>query len=225
MTHLDTELSTLKLSIIEMWNLVIGQLTKSNEALEKFDKDLANEVLSNEKRVDAFELKLNMDCENILALFNPLANDLRLVLAVLRINYDLERIGDYAKSIARMVSEMNKPFDEELIKKTKVLEMYTLSTKMLTIALESFENEDNQITRKIFKKDDELDKTNHNATEIITKLIKKHPSETQNCLNLFLTMRRLERVGDQSKNIAEEIIFYIEAKVLRHKKKKEKLEE
>jgi len=225
MTHLDTELSSLKSNIIEMWNLVIIQLTKSNEALEKFDIELANEVLANEKRIDAFELKLNMDCENILALFNPVANDLRLVLAVLRINYDLERIGDYAKSIARMVSEMKKPFDDELIKKTRVLEMYAVSTKMLTIALESFENEDNQITRKIFKKDDELDKTNNNAIEIITKLIKKHPSETHNCLNLFLTIRRLERVGDQTKNIAEEIIFYIEAKVLRHKKKKEKLEE
>jgi phosphate transport system protein len=225
MTHLDTELKNLKASTIEMWELVINQLNKSNEALQNHDKELANEVLVNEKRVDAFELKLNMDCENILALFNPVANDLRLVLAVLRINSDLERIGDYTKSIAKIINDMDKPFDEELVKKTHIFEMYKVATNMLNLALESFEKEDNQITRKIFKKDDELDKVNDNAIDIISKLIKKHPEETVNCLYLFTTIKRIERVGDQTKNIAEEIIFYIEAKVLRHKKKKEKLEE
>ena len=97
MTHLDTELKELKASLIDMWQLVLNQLAHSREAMEKLDKELANQVLANEKRVDAFELKINMDCENILALFNPVANDLRFVLAALRINSDLERIGDYAK--------------------------------------------------------------------------------------------------------------------------------
>jgi phosphate transport system protein len=225
MTHLDTELKELKASIVEMWVLVIKQLENSRDAMEKLDKELANQVLANEKRVDAFELKINMDCENILALFNPVANDLRFVLAVLRINSDLERIGDYAKSIAKITNELDKPYESVLIEKTRIFEMYNVALNMLEIALESFEKEDNQITRKIFAKDDELDKVNKNATEIISKLIKKHPSETINCLNLFTTIRRVERVGDQTKNIAEEIIFYIEAKVLRHKKKKEKLEE
>ena len=195
------------------------------EAIEKNDKDLANQVIANEKRVDAFELKINMDCENILALFNPLANDLRLVLAILRINSDMERIGDYAKSIAKITNEMDKPFDEALIAKIRIYEMFDIAMNMLSIALESFDKEDNQITRKIFKKDDELDKIHNNSTEIIAKLIKKYPAETTNCLNLFTVIKKVERMGDQTKNIAEEIIFYIEAKVLRHKKKKEKLEE
>jgi phosphate transport system protein len=225
MTHLDTEITDLKASLIEMWRLVLIQLNNSREAIEKFDKNIAKEVFVNEKLVDAFELKINMDCENILALFNPVANDLRLVLAVLRINSDLERVGDYARSLARMVYDAEKPYEDELIKKTKILEMFDVGINMLTCTLESFENENNKFARTVFKTDDELDKTNKNSTEIIAKLIKKHPSLTINCLHLYTAIRRIERIGDQTKNIAEEIVFYLEAKVLRHKKKKEKLEE
>jgi phosphate uptake regulator len=124
MTHLDTELKELKESIVDMWELVINQISKTHKAIADFDKDMAHEVAANEKRVDAFELKINMDCENILALFSPVANDLRLVLAVLKINYNLERIGDYANSIARLVSDSDKAFDKESLKETRINEMF-----------------------------------------------------------------------------------------------------
>ena len=103
MTHLTSELTYLKSTLIEMWNLVIDQIVESSEVLHKNDKELGSEVLTNEKRVDAYELKINMDCENILALQTPVANDLRFILAVLKITYNLERIGDYAKSIVKFV--------------------------------------------------------------------------------------------------------------------------
>jgi phosphate transport system protein len=225
MTHLETELKQLKSDILEMWTHVINQLSKSSEVLKNFDKELACEVIAGEKQVDAFELKINMDCENILALFNPLASDLRLVLAVMRMNYDLERIGDYAKSIVKTVVGSDKPFNEELLKKTQVPEMFDVAIGMLTIALESFESEEHKNIKKIFKNDVSLDQVNKNADEIIAKLIRKNPEEIINCLHLHSTIRKLERVGDQTKNIAEEIVFYIDAKVIRHKKKKEKLEE
>jgi len=129
MTHLDLELKQLRSDIIEMWNLVITQLYKSQEAFERFDKDLAHEVNSNEKRVDAFELKVSMDCENILALLNPVANDLRFVLAVLAINFDLERIGDYARSIAKIVAESKSEFSKDSIEKSKIPDMYAVAIK------------------------------------------------------------------------------------------------
>jgi len=225
MTHLETELKHLKSDILEMWTLVINQLSKSREVLANFDKELACEVMAGEKQVDAFELKINMDCENILALFSPLANDLRFVLAVMRINYDLERIGDYAKSIVKTIVGSEKSFDEDILKKTQVLDMFNVSINMLTTALESFESEDHKNIKKIFKSDISLDKVNKDADQIIAKLIRKNPEEIINCLHLHSTIRKLERVGDQTKNIAEEIVFYIDAKVLRHKKKKEKLDE
>src|SRR5262245_40311532 len=101
MTHLDIELRQLKAEAIEMYDLVASQLKKSKNALINFDKELAREVNFNERRVNALELKIDKDCENIIALFNPLAVDLRLVLAVLKINSNLERIGDIADGIAR----------------------------------------------------------------------------------------------------------------------------
>ncbi len=223
MTHLDTELKKLKDSLIEMWNLVITQCYKSQEALERFDKDLAHEVLSNEKRVDAFELKINMDCESILALFNPLANDLRFVLSVMRINTDLERIGDYARSIARVVKDLDKPISSDCIRETNVIGTFSIANNMLTDALMAFEKEELSLLRPIFKIDDEIDKTNKKANKRIAELISKHPDETESLLELLSVIRRIERIGDQTKAIAEEIVFYVEAKVIRHQKKKDKL--
>jgi phosphate transport system protein len=220
MEHLNTELQLLKADIIEMWNLVINQLAKAKDIIDNCDSGLANDIKANEKRVDAFELKIDMDCENILALFNPLANDLRFVLAILKINYNLERIGDYAKGIAKTISEAEKEFDKESIKEAKIHEMFEVALKMLTDALESFENENNKLVRTVFKTDEKLDKVNKNANTIIADLIKRKPENIKNHLNLLTIIRKLERVGDQTKNIAEEIIFYIEAKILRHSKKK-----
>jgi len=220
MTHLDTELKQLKADILEMWNIVLTQLYKARESILRFDKDLVSDITANEKRVDAFELKLNMDCENILALFNPLANDLRFVLAVLKITYNLERIGDYAHGISKLVQETDSPFNDDSLEVTKIVPMFHIAMEMLQDAYESFEQEDNIKVRSIFNKDLKLDHVNKNANSIISELIKAKPEETVKNLNLLSIIRKLERVGDQTKNIAEEIIFYMEAKIVKHKKKK-----
>ncbi|HET6991506.1 MAG TPA: PhoU domain-containing protein, partial [Bacteroidia bacterium] len=103
MSHLDNEIHLLKEELIEMQRTVRSQLTKCKNALIHFDTDLAKEVLANEKRVNALELKIDRDCENILALLNPVAVDLRFILAALKINSNMERIGDNAEGIARYV--------------------------------------------------------------------------------------------------------------------------
>src|SRR6267154_1061812 len=101
MSHLDIELKQLKADMGEMFHMVSLQLTKAKDALLTLDKDLALEVMEKERRVNSFELKLDRDCENIIALFNPVAVDLRFVLACLKINANLERNGDIAEGIAR----------------------------------------------------------------------------------------------------------------------------
>jgi phosphate transport system protein len=221
MTHLDTELKQLKASVIEMWNLVISQLEKAKTIIENNDKDLFAEVKANEKRVDAFEIKIDMDCENILALFNPVAGDLRFVLAVLKINYNLERIGDYARGTAALVKECDFKLDKATVKETHILEMFEVCVNMLSEALEAFEKEDNIKARSVFVKDDILDENNKKAAPIIAGLIEKSPKKIETFLNILSAIRKLERVGDQTKNISEEIIFYLEAMVLKHKKKKD----
>jgi phosphate transport system protein len=127
MTHLETELQLLKNDIIEMWGLVINQIEKSKEALQKFDTDLANDIRITEKLIDSFELKIDRDCENVLALYAPVAIDLRFVLAILKMNSDLERIGDYANTMAKIICSLDKPYKPEHFNETRVMEMFDIS--------------------------------------------------------------------------------------------------
>jgi len=225
MTHLDTELKSLKATTISMWLLVISQLEKAHKAILLGDENLVHEIKVNEKRVDAFELKINMDCENILALFNPVAVDLRFVVAVLKINYNLERIGDYAKSIADYTKVMSKKFDKKTYKAIGIPDMFELSFTMINDALHAFENDDPQLLRSIFQLDKELDKLNEDAVKKICEWIQSNSKDAPDALNLHSIIRKLERVGDQAKNIATEIIFHTEAKMLLHSKKKKILKE
>ncbi len=222
MTHLDKEIQLLKSDTIEMWELVQSQINKSKNALVNFDKDLAREIIANEKRVNAFELKIDRDCENIFALFNPVAIDLRFVLAVLKINSNLERIGDIAEGIARFVVDIETSPDIEFLSKIRVIEMFETASSMLSDVERAFENEDTKLARTLFKKDELLDTINNNANCGIAEYIKTNPDQIRESLHVLSVIRKLERVGDQSKNIAEEIIFYVEAKVLKHLSKHQK---
>ena len=203
--------------MINMWSLVHSQLVKSNIAMVNFDKNLAREVVSREKRVNGSELKIDRDCENIFALLTPVAVDLRFVLAVLKINSNLERIGDIAEGVAKYILSADKPFNPELLKMTETIAMYDEAINMLEDTLTAFENEDTSLARGVFQKDEFLDRINIESTTTTVKYLEKYPEDCyQSLINLSI-IRRLERVGDQSKNIAEETIFYVEAKVLKHK--------
>lgn len=220
MTHLDTELQLLKGEIISVWHLVIAQLNKTQDSLVRFDKDLAREVVLNEKRVNSYELKIDRDCENIFALFNPVAVDLRFVLAVLKINNNLERTGDIAEGIGKFIVFTDSAFDENLLEAAQVVKMFDVSTTMLSEVLVAFEKEDTSLARSVFKEDEVLDNINLKANTVIADFIRKNPDKLEQALYILSTIRKLERVGDQAKNIAEEIIFYVEAKVLKHRKDK-----
>jgi phosphate transport system protein len=225
LTPLDNEIQQLKLEVISMWEMVVSQLQKAEEALKNMDRDLAREVILTEKRVNAFELKIDRDCEDIIALFAPVAIDLRFVLAVLKINMNLERTGDIAEGIGKFVVDIPQDFDVRLFEITRVLEMYQQGNEMIVDVMNAFEEEDTSLARKVFKKDDLLDEINKNAATIVADFIKDNPAKIESALYILSTIRKLERVGDQAKNMAEEIIFYSEAKVLKHKPKNKKSEE
>ncbi|HSF88031.1 MAG TPA: phosphate signaling complex protein PhoU [Saprospiraceae bacterium] len=224
MTHLEEELTMLKSEITVMWQMVISQLYKTREALLEFDKDLAREVVSTEKRVNALELKIDRDCENIFALFNPVAVDLRTVLAILKINNNLERSGDIAEGIAKYIIFADQPFDAEIVEKTQILRMYDETNNILEDVLKAFETEDTRLARSIFKRDEVVDEINIKSNAVVAEFMRNHPEKIEEGLYLISMIRKLERVGDHCKNIAEEIIFNIEAKVLKHKSKKKKEE-
>jgi len=216
MTPLETEITALKKELVSMWMLVQSQMNKAKEALVTFDKDLAREVMIKEKRVNSFELKIDRDCENIFALYCPVAVDLRFLLAALKINTNLERIGDIAAGIALHVIESIENFDAKKLESTQLLRMYDESVNILIDTRMAFEKEDTALARSIFKRDDVLDEINEKAPEVIADLIRADQNNLPEALYILSIIRKLERVGDQSKNIAEEIIFYVEAKILKH---------
>jgi phosphate transport system protein len=219
MSQLEIELQYLKTEVTNMWNLVHAQMVKSMSSLVNFDKDLAREVVAKERRVNGLELKIDRDCENIFALLTPVAVDLRFVLAVLKINSNLERIGDIAEGIAKYIIDADSALKEGLLDATRTLNMFDESISILESTLKAFENEDTTLARGVFKKDEILDRINIDAAPLTADYLKLHPEDTRQALYNLSIIRKLERVGDQSKNIAEEIIFYVEAKVLKHHNK------
>src|ERR1035438_7902350 len=160
MKQLENEIQALKLELLSMWVLVESQLKKSRMALLNFDRDLAREVVLKEKRVNAFELKLDRDCEDIFALYCPVAIDLRFLLAVLKINNNLERIGDIAEGICKYVIESQNDFDQSLYAKTELISMFDDAIKMLADTRTAFAKEDTILARSIFKRDEVLDNIN-----------------------------------------------------------------
>src|ERR1700758_540009 len=132
MTQLENEIGALKKELVSMWILVQSQLNKAREAMVNFDKDLAREVLVKEKRVNSFELKIDRDCENIFALHCPVAIDLRFLLAALKINTNLERIGDIAAGVAKYVVDSPVNFDLAALESTSLLKMYDEASNILS---------------------------------------------------------------------------------------------
>lgn len=214
---IESELQLLKNEIDEMWTLVYNQLDRAGEAVLTFDKELAHQVIVRERRVNAFELKIDSDIEDIIALYNPVGIDLRFVLAMLKINSNLERLGDFAEGIVRFVINSQEPvLDAELLQKLHLETMISEVLSMLEITKRALNEESIELANSVFAIDNKIDEINAGVTFILAEYIKEHPDAMLLCLNLVSVFRKLERAGDHITNIVEEIIFFIDAKVLKH---------
>ncbi len=217
MTHLEQVLSDLKAELQEMAVLVQSQLKKSRSALMDFDKTLAKEVLHTEKRVNAMELKIDKLCENIVALYSPVANDMRTVFAYFKINSHLERMGDYAKNIAYNVIELPEPYNKTLLEKLELETMFHIANEMINENVVALMTSNPASAHEVYEMDTELNHLHNKGIDIIVEEIRTNTDKTKALLELASIVRRLERVGDYNTNIAEEIIFCFEALVLKHK--------
>jgi len=220
MTNLDQYRESLKQSGLEMFELSEKQMLKSKEAFLTHDSDLAEEVIHTENRVNALDLKIDRDCERFIALHTPVAGDLRFVLALRKINFDLERVGDHAFGISKYIIEIDTPIDPKLLEKLRFVEMYDSALSMLDDIKDAYLDDDTKKARKVYKKDKVLNKINLNAFKVISEEVKKDPNLIDQYLLLFSIIKKIERIGDLITNIAEEIIFYREAEILKHQKKK-----
>ena len=199
MIYIEKELDDLKKEVLEMWDLVNSQLNRAGEALLSMDKELAHEVTYREKRVNAFELKIDSDCEDIIGLYNPVALDLRFTLAMMKTSNNLE---------------VN--IESELFEKTGIKEMLDIVKAMMLQAENALIEEKSSEAIAVFNKDNRVDELNHAAVPIIAEYLQQFPERAIECLNLISIIRRLERIGDHCNNIAEEIVFYLDAKILKH---------
>ena len=219
MKHTEKELNALKEEVNEMWKLVLSQLEKSKQSYLNNDIEQAREVISREKRVNAFELKIDSDCENYIALFSPVAIDLRLVLSLIKISSTLERIADFAEGIARNVVENEcELIDPLLIEDLQIETIFDNVISMLSDSFVALESENTKLSGKILAKDEIVDKLYHKAVYILANYVKENPNQAEACLRTIINIRKLERIGDHCSNIVEEIVFYIDAKVLKHAK-------
>lgn len=222
----EDELKSIRQEILDMWTLVYDQMNNVCEAIPTVDKEKAWDVLIREKRVNAYELKLDCDIEDFLVLYNPVAVDMRFIVAMLKINTDLERIGDFAENIARFIIRQDgERIDAELLEKTRLKEMADAVLDMLATAKTALENEDLALTNTLFEKDNLVDEINAASTKALADYIGQHPEKAAFCLDFKGVFLRLERTGDHITNLAEEIVFYIDAVVLKHSSDKNKTDQ
>jgi phosphate transport system protein len=217
MTHLDHEIKRLKSNMLKMLLNVESQVEKTKKALLEFDKDLATEIRETEKRINGIELQIDSDCENILALYSPVAVDLRFVLSIFKMNSDLERLADNVDAIASYILKQEKEFSKEIISQIGIIEMFNVCLNMLENIIEAYENEDTNLARKVYAMDKTLNKFNDEAVNVLMPHFHDEPENLKKHLYILSAVRKLERNGDLIKNVAEEIIFYVEALVLKHK--------
>jgi phosphate transport system protein len=213
---LALKLSQLKEQTISTMSLVKSQIERSRSAFLEENRSVVREVKYYEERINATELLIDKDCENIISTHRIKNAELRFVLATLRINGHLERIGDHAYGITKASLELSGKFDEALIEKTKIKDLFEYSLVMIDNLIASFNFENTEFARKTLNLKPKMSEINSVSLDFFSDLMNRKNNNTKDLLLLFTNMRKIERMGELLTNIAEEIIFYTENKIIRH---------
>ncbi|MEZ4744306.1 MAG: phosphate signaling complex protein PhoU [Bdellovibrionota bacterium] len=214
-SHLHIELEKLKRRLLNLGATVENCVERSVQSVLARDKDLGSKVIEGDSEIDQREIDIEEDCLKILALYQPVAVDLRFLISVLKINNDLERIGDLAVNIAErglfllFQPSFVQPFDmQEMTRKTR---------SMLRKALDSLVTQDPILAAEVCSEDEELDKMNRSMYKNVYEEIKKDPQRVEQLIQYLSISRNLERIGDYATNIAEDVIYMVDGHIVRHK--------
>jgi len=213
--HFDEELKNLNKEILQMGALTEEAIYKSIEALKKRDKELAQGVIDNDTDIDNLELAIDEKCVDLIARYQPMAGDLRFIATGMKINSELERIADIAVDIAQRTLELlDKPLLKPLV---DIPKLTTIAQNMVKMAIDAFVNGDIELARKVLLSDPEADKLrNLIQKELIEDYMVKDASTAPRAVQLLLIARFLERICDHTTNIAEDVIYMVQAKVVKH---------
>ena len=213
--HLHRDLDKLKKEVLRLGNMVELAINNAFLALNNRDSSYVEEVLTNEEQINEMEVQIEEECLKILALHQPVAVDLRFLVVVLKVNNDLERMGDIAKNIAERAKDL---MESDVIPDLgqPIQGLPDLVRTMVRSSLDSLVKLDDQLARKIIEMDDEVDQINRDMYVAVKSLVAEKPSIADSAINLLSCSRNMERIGDLATNIAEDVIFVVEGKVVRH---------
>jgi len=213
--HLRREIEDLKKEILRLGAMAERAVLEATQAISNRDATLARRIIEQDIQVDEMEVRVEEMCLKILALYQPVAIDLRFIIAALKINNDLERVGDLAVNVAERAAFLaNQPplglsFDFE--------EMAAGARKMLTRSLDALINLSASEATEVLAGDDEIDAMNRQMYLIVEEAIQAHPEQTESLMHVLSASRHLERIADHATNIAEDVIYMVEGHIVRHK--------
>lgn len=212
--HFHEELSNVKVRLLTMSGEAEAALGLAVEALLERNTDKARQVIKGDRAIDAMEVEIEEQCVQLLALQQPMARDLRMLTSALKIANDLERVGDHAVNIAQSADRLaqSRPITPE----PEIVEMARLTRLMLSDALEAFIRGDADAGREICRRDDKVDALHRSTFRILLTHMMEDPHNISSGLELFLVSRNLERVADLATNIAEDVVFLVEGKSIKH---------
>ena len=217
----EKELESLKTTLIRMGSVVEEQCKEALKSVLEEDAELGRRVIDSDDRVNAFEIEIDNAVVDILALQQPVASDLRLILATQKISNDLERIGDHAVNIAESTVHLAKTRPKEPL--MEIPKMSEIAGAMLRDALDSFVHVSPELAQAVLKRDDLIDDLNRSMTMEVVELLQKNKKFIEGGLELIRVSRNLERIADLATNIAEEVIFLAQARVVKHHAEEKKL--
>lgn len=212
--HLEREIQGLKRKILMLSSVVEESVSKALVSVKDLNQGIAEEVLNRDQDIDLKEVEVEEDCLKILALHQPVAIDLRYVVMVLKMNNDLERIGDLAVNIAERAIFLSKtpqvavPFDFD--------RMSQLTREMLRRSINAFIQVDAKLAQEVCSSDDEVDQINRAMYDKVYDAIRKHPEQVEPLIHYLSISRHLERIADYATNLAEDVIYMIEGRIIRH---------
>ncbi|CAK8713778.1 phosphate signaling complex protein PhoU [Candidatus Electrothrix aarhusensis] len=211
---LHREIDVLKKMFIDLGALVEDRLRKACIILETGDNELAEEIIRTDNEIDHMEVQIEEECLKVLALHQPVASDLRLIVAIIKINNELERIGDMAVGIAKRVQVIHKKGGVSFAVDYRLMAVKVL--EMIKMSLDALVTENADLARRIFHEDEEVDALRDKAYKAVVKELDADTGYAAALLNMYLLSRHLERIGDRACNIAEEVIYLVEGDIVRN---------
>jgi phosphate transport system protein len=212
--HLERELERLRRHIVSVGTKVEEAIDRAVESMVSRNESQALSVIEIDAEIDRIEVEVEEECLKLLALYQPVAGDLRFIISVLKINNDLERIGDYAVNIAKgarlMIAQDPIPIPPD------IGEMATRARSMVTRSLDALVNADVSIAHQVCADDDEVDHLRSKLAEQIKRDIRQSPESIEPLMTLFMATGTLERIADMATNIAEDVCYMIEGRIIRH---------